>query len=107
MDKVRILQSVKRSKIMDGLDIDEAKLYLILLANSRENGDGNILLKSINGVIGEEFSIAKLKAVCRKLEKCELIEVTASSLEQVKGDDSKLAYRITSEKQRGIKINPP
>ncbi len=100
MDKLLILRSARRNKIMDTLNADEARLYLILLANSGENGDGKILLRAINGVLGEGFSIDRLKAACRKLAECELIEVSAPSLKQVKGDNSKLAYRITPEKQR-------
>lgn len=100
MDKLRTLQSVEMNKIMDGLGADEARIYLILLANSRENGDGKILLRVVNGVIGEGFSMDRLKAICRKLAECGLIEVHAPSLEQVKGGNSKLAYRIPPEKQR-------
>ena len=94
MDKLRTLQSVKRSKIMDNLNTDETRLYLILLANSGENGDGKILLRVINGVLGEGFSMDRLKAACYKLAEYGLLEVSASSLEQVKGDNSKLVYKI-------------
>lgn len=104
MDKLRTLRSAKRCKIMDNLNTDETRLYLILLANSRENGDGKILLRVINGVLGEGFSMNRLKAACRKLAECGLIEVSAPSLEQVKGDNSKLAYRITPEKQRAVML---
>ena len=94
MDKLRTLQSVKRSKIMDNLNTDETRLYLFLLANSRENGDGKILLSVIYGVLGEGFSTDRLKASCRKLAEYGLIEVPASSLEQINDDDSKLVYKI-------------
>ena len=104
MDKLLTLRSAKKNKVMDGLGIEETRLYLILLANSGENGDGKVLLSSINGALGKEFSIARLKAACRKLAECGLIEVSAPSLEQGKGDNSKLAYRITPEKQRGAML---
>lgn len=99
MDKLSILQSVKRSKIMDNLNTNEIRLYLILLANSRENGDGKILLRVINGVLGEGFPIDRLKAACCKLSKYGLIDVSASSLEQIKDNDSKLVYKIFPVKQ--------
>lgn len=104
MDKLLILQSARRIKIMNTLNADETRLYLILLANSRENGDGKILLRVINGVIGEGFSMDRLKVACLKLAECGLIEVSAPSLKQVKGADSKLAYRITPEKQRAAML---
>jgi len=94
MDKLSILQSVKRCKVMDNLNTDEIRLYLILLANSGENGDGKILLRVVSGVLGEGFSIDRLKAACCKLAECGLINVPSSSLEQIKDDDSKLVYKI-------------
>ena len=99
MDKLSILQSVKRCKIMDNLNTDEIRLYLILLANSGENGDGKILLRVIYEVLGEGFSTDRLRAACSKLEEYGLIEVPASSLEQVEDDDSKLVYKIFPVKQ--------
>ncbi len=99
MDKLSMLKSVKRSKIMDNLNSDEIRLYLILLANSGENGDGKILLSVIYGVLGEGFSMDRLKVSCRKLAEYGLIEVPASSMEQVKDDDSKLVYKIFPVKQ--------
>lgn len=100
MDKLRTLQSVKSSKIMDNLNTDETRLYLILLANSGENGDGKILLRVINGVLGEGFSIDSMKNACNKLSEYGLIEVLPSSLEQIKDDGSKLVYKIFPVKQR-------
>src|SRR3989304_6500850 len=94
LDKLRILQSVKRCKIMDNLNTDETRLYLFLLANSRENGDGKILLRVVSGVLGEGFSMDRLKASCSKLVEYGLIEVPASSLEQINDDASKLVYKI-------------
>lgn len=94
MDKLRVLQSAKRCQIMDRLNSDETRLYLILLANSGESGDGKMLLRVINGVLGEGFSMDRLQAACCRLAECGLIEVSASSLEQVKGDSSKLVYKI-------------
>ncbi|MDO8446091.1 MAG: hypothetical protein Q7T53_08335 [Deltaproteobacteria bacterium] len=79
---------------MDNLNTDEIRLYLILLANSRDNGDGKMLLRIINGVLGEGFSMDRLKAACRKLSEYGLIEVPASSLEQINDNDSKLVYKI-------------
>lgn len=100
MDKLSILQSVKRCKIMDNLNTDEIRLYLILLANSRENGDGKILFRVINGVLGEGFSRDRLNAACRKLAEYGLIEAPASSLEQINDNDSKLVYKIFPLEQR-------
>lgn len=94
MDKVRILQSVKSCKIMDNLNTDEIRLYLILLANSGQNGDGKILSRVVNGVLGEGFSMDRLKAACCKLSEFGLIEVHPSALEQLNDDDSKLVYKI-------------
>ncbi len=99
MDKLRTLQSAKSCKIMDNLNTDEIRLYLILLANCGKNGDGKILLRVINGVLGQGFSIDRLKAACCKLSEYGLIEVPASSLEQIKDDGSKLAYKIFPVKQ--------
>jgi len=79
---------------MDNLNTDETRLYLILLANSGQNGDGKILLRVINGVLGEGFSIDRLRAACCKLSEYGLIEVPASSLEQINDNDSKLVYKI-------------
>lgn len=94
MDKLHTLQSLKRCKIMDNLNTDETRLYLILLANCGDNGYGKVLLKVINGVLGEGFSMDRLKAACCKLSEFGLIEVSASSLEQINDDDSKLVYKI-------------
>jgi len=100
MDKLRILQSVKRTKIMDNLDTDEIRLYLILLANSGENGDGKILLRTIDGVFGDGFSRDRLDAASRKLVECGMIEVLPLSLEKIKGNNPKLLYKIFPVKQR-------
>lgn len=100
MDKLSILQSVKRCKIMDNLNTDEIRLYLILLANSGENGVGNILLRGINGVLGQGFSLDRVKAACCKLAEYGLIEVPTSSLEQINDNDTKLDYKIFPVKQR-------
>lgn len=94
MDKFRVLQSAKRSKIMDSLNSDETRLYLILLANSGENGDGKMLLRVIDGVLGEGFSMDRLKAACSKLAEYGLIEFRASSLKDVNDEDFRLAYHI-------------
>ncbi|MBI4744984.1 MAG: hypothetical protein HY786_00195 [Deltaproteobacteria bacterium] len=94
MDKLRILQSVKRCKMIDNLNTDELRLYLILLANSRGNGDGKILLRGINRIFGEGFSVNRVKTACSKLAEYGLIEVPASSLERIRDYDSKLVYKI-------------
>ena len=79
---------------MVNLNTDETRLYIILLANCGENGDGKILLRGINRVLGEGFSMDRLKAACCKLSEYGLIEIPPSVLEQIKDDDSKLVYKI-------------
>lgn len=101
MDKLLILQSVTVNKIMDNLNTDETRLYLILLANSGEDGEGKVLFRAINGVLGEGFCMDRLMAACRRLAECGLIEVTASALEQINDDDSKLVYKIFPLEQKG------
>lgn len=102
MGKLRTLQSVKRSEIMDNFDIEEIRLYLLLLANSGENGDGEILLKVINGngAFGKGFSRDRLNAACRKFAEYGLIEVLPLSPEKIKSNNPKLVYKIFPVKQR-------
>lgn len=93
MDKLRILRNVEQASLQH-LGADEIRMYLLLLATSRENGEGIISYKSIRKAFGTYFHADRMLNVCRNLRKRGLIEAKFPPLDELAEQDFALNYRI-------------
>ena len=102
MDKLHILKEFQKLAFGDILEIDEIRLYLLLLAYSREAKSGEITFRTVKDALGEGFSQARFKHACLRLASNNLIEVVSPPLNRITGGDFSLVYRIFpyAEKQR-------
>ncbi len=93
MDKLWILKSVEQA-ILENLEADGIRLYLLLLANSMENGEGNISYKTIRKALGADFHANGILGICRDLRKQGLIKITLPPISKLVGQDFTLTYQI-------------
>lgn len=96
MDKLLILKTFERLTLQATLDIDETRLFLLLLANSSNEGSNDISYLVIRDALGQEISPSKLVFICRQLIRHELIEVIFVSPDEVPRDDLTFTYKILS-----------
>ncbi len=95
MDKLRILREVEQA-ILAHLEADGIRLYLLLLANSRETGEGNIGYKTIRKALGADFHASRVLDACRDLRDQGLIEIISPPPDNLAEPDFALIYRIVS-----------
>ncbi|MFZ3209500.1 MAG: hypothetical protein WA140_11830 [Geobacteraceae bacterium] len=95
MDKHAILKQFEKMAEKVFLDTDEIRLYILLLANSLDTGDGEIEYITIKAAFGDNrYSMGELPQVCRRLEEHGVIEILSTPLEEITADNSILTYRI-------------
>lgn len=78
MNKLRLLKKLNDEGLFECLSSEELRIFLIMIAGSRENGEGEILPGQISWVFGKDFSSERLKEICAKLEEKRLILITTS-----------------------------
>lgn len=93
MEKLRLLRSVEQANLQH-LEADELRMYLLLLATSRENGEGIISYKSIRKALGKYFPADRMLTVCRNLRQQGLIEGDFPPLDELAELDFVLNCRI-------------
>ncbi len=94
VDKLRILKEFEKLALGDTLEIDEIRLYLLLLAYCREAISGEIAYGTVKGALGEGFSTARFRQACCQLTQYKLIEVVSPSLDRIAEGDFTLEYRL-------------
>ena len=94
MDRLRILKEFQKLALGDVLEIDEIKLYLLLLAYSRVAKYGEITYGTVKGAFGEELSLFRFRQVCCQLTRHNLVEIVSPPLDKISGNDFILRYRI-------------
>ena len=94
MDKLDLVKELDRLAAINGLDADEIRLYLLLLANCRGSRAGQIEYATIKSAIGWELSPGKLKKACQRLVMSNLVAVTPPLHEYMIDDNFVLSYRI-------------
>lgn len=96
MDKLRLLRQLNDNGLFACLTAEELRLFLLMIACSRENGDGEILLSRIRWIIGSDFNLERLNEISCALEKKHLIRITCRPISGARRHAPTLAYRIIS-----------
>lgn len=96
MDKLRILRSVDPSTLRR-LEADEIRLYLLLLASSRDSGEGEVGYDSLRQAFGPSFILEKVVKACRSLRRHGLIEAPYLLPDDSAEQDYVLRYKIVGE----------
>lgn len=99
MDKRRILRALKESGTCALLTGDEIRLYLLLLAASRENGQGVIPRSVIRETLGTNHPPIRLTLACMRLEQLGLIEFDHRHTRS----GNELRYQVHEPLNTGIK----
>jgi hypothetical protein len=95
VDKHAVLKQFEKLAGKVSLNTGEIRLYLLLLANCRDTGDGEIEYITIKDALGDNrYMTGELPQICRHLEEHGVIEVLSTSLEEIIADNSILTYRI-------------
>ena len=94
MDKLRILKEFEKLALGDALEIDEIRLYLLLLAYCGRANNGEIAYKTVKYGLGEGFSPARFEQALLRLSGNNLIELVSPLLDWCGVEDFILAYRI-------------
>lgn len=97
MNKLGLLRTLNNEGVFADLTGEELRLFLLMIAGSTENGDGEILLGRISWAFGEKFPLHRLRDICASLEKKQLVRVS-SRLGQ---GGRTIAYRIISQEGVG------
>jgi len=99
MDKLRILREIEQA-ILAHLGADGIRLYLLLLANSREAGDGKIGYGTIRNALGADLHASRVMDACRELQDQGLIEIISTLPDNLTEHDFALVYRIVSVREK-------
>jgi hypothetical protein len=94
VDKLRILKEFEKLALGDTLEIDEIRLYLLLLAFCRRANSGEIAYKTVNDALGKEFSPAMFEHALLRLSGNNLIELVSPPVGRTVVEDFVVAYRI-------------
>ena len=76
--KLRLLKKLNDEGLFERLTGEELRIFLIMIAGSRDNGEGEILPGQIGWAFGKDFSFESFKEICAKLEEKRLIVITTS-----------------------------
>jgi hypothetical protein len=77
VNKLRLLKKLNDEGFFDCLTGDELHVFLIMIAGSRENGEGEIFPSRIRRVFGRGFSPDRLREICATLEAKGLVAITS------------------------------
>ncbi|BCS52059.1 hypothetical protein [Geobacter sp. SVR] len=94
MDKLRLLKKLNDEGTLECLTSAELRIYFIMLAGSRKNGEGEIFADRLRWTFGEDFSHEKLAKICAGLEQKGLVVITALSSQNACGNNPGLGYRL-------------
>lgn len=97
MDKSRLLREFAARADKETLDLDAIRLYLLLLADSRQ-GHGRLPAKEIRAA---GFSPQAQREASRVLVACGLIEIVSSSSASGPEDSADLDYRLLPVRGEG------
>ncbi|HEY3309216.1 MAG TPA: hypothetical protein VGJ93_12240 [Desulfuromonadaceae bacterium] len=92
MNKLRLLKKLNDEGLFECLTGEELHAFLIMIAWSRENGEGKILPGQIGRAFGRDFSPERFKGICAKLEEKHLVVITTSQPRH--GTGLGVTYRI-------------
>ncbi len=98
MNKLHVLKKLNDDGLFAGLTGEELRLFLLMIANSTEHGEGEILLDRIRWIFGEAFTSERLVEICGSLERKRLVRITCRSNQ---GNERSVAYRILLPEQSG------
>lgn len=80
MNKLRLLKKLNDEGLLECLTGEELRIFLIMIAGSRENGEGQILPGQISWAFSKEFSSERIMEICAELEEKRLVVITTSHL---------------------------
>lgn len=107
MNKLHLLRKLNDDGLFACLTSEELHLFLLMIAGSTENGEGEILLGRIRWIFGKDFSSERLKDVCSKLEKKRLVRITYHSELGAKRHGLAVTYRILRSRTSGlVEVDP-
>ena len=89
------MKELEKLVIVKGLDTDEIRLYLLLLANCSGSRNGDIEYMAIKSAIGREFSQSTLENACPRHFNCKLITLTSIKSIGTSKEDCTLSYMIS------------
>ena len=95
MDKYAVLKQFEKLAGEIPMDSGEIRLYLLLLANCRDTGDGEIEYITIKDAFGGMYPTGELQRICRRMEKHGVIEIITPPLEEITAGNLILTYRIS------------
>ena len=78
MNKLRLLKKLNNEGLLECLTGEELRIFLIMIAGSRENGEGEILPGQICWAFSKEFSSERIMEICADLEEKRLVVITTS-----------------------------
>jgi hypothetical protein len=93
VNKLRLLKKLNDEGIFERLTSEELRLYLIMIAESGNNGEGELCLERLSGTLGRKVSPARLARVCAALEQKGLLTLTTPCCHGT-GDSLRVSYRI-------------
>lgn len=100
MDKLLILKAFEKVALTKPLEADGIRLYLLLLANCSARMVGSIEFCTITDALGNGFSAARLKQVCRRLSRHKLIEVVFPSPDKASDGNFTMTCRLIPPVQK-------
>ena len=94
MNKLRLLREFNQSELFRCLSCDELRLFLFMVADCAETGEGEINFSQAELIFGKDFSQKRFDEICEELNKKGLISLICHT----SGDTTKrqlaIMYRI-------------
>lgn len=69
MNRLRLLKRLNAEGLLDDLSGDELRLFLLMIANCRDNGEGELHGDAISRIFGRDFTKKQLDNLCTELKK--------------------------------------
>ncbi len=92
MNKLRLLRKLHDGELFDCLSGEELRLFLLMIVDSNESGEGELHLGYLGLLFGGEISRKGLENICEELQKKQLVRLT-----KIPGCESTVMYRIRNQ----------
>ncbi len=89
MNKLRLLRRLHDDELFCFLSGKELRLFLLMIADSTESGEGKMYLGQITSLFDNKISQKELESICEELQKKQFVRLTS-----IPGCGSSVMYQI-------------
>jgi hypothetical protein len=76
VNRFRLLKRLNTERLLEHLSGDELRLFLFMIANCKNNGEGELHGAELRRIFGRDFTMKRLNDLCAKLDKVLVARIT-------------------------------